>query len=466
MTDIRDYQGGRVFIIGIGGSSTSGLALLLKDRGYSVSGSNSYDSEIVQGLIEQGIPVTIVNDPEGIGACVEGSDFAVYTQAIPEDSDILAAVRKKGVPLLSRSELLGQLSRGFRRSVAVCGTHGKTTVTSMLAMIMIDAGVDPTVHIGGVLPPMGGSVRSGKSDVFLTEACEYKRSFLSLDVTDILLLNMDEDHLDYFRDMTDIESAFGEFLSKLPEDGWALGNGDDDRVKDLLERTDRTTATFGVSESCDYRMKNLTEDHRGFCRFDLYYNNEDLGHVEMAVPGVFNGKNAAAALACAHHMGLDMASALRTIGAFTGASRRFERTGTVKGIELFHDYGHNPVEMSHAVEIARKRCMGGRLWAVIQPHTYTRVESLFEDYLSCTREADVTLVTDIYGAREVDTRGVSSDMLVEGMKARGVNAILTPTFDDAARVILEDAKAGDLVITLGCGNIYLLNELLEEKGRS
>lgn len=466
MLDIYDRQRGKVFIIGIGGSSTSGLALLLKQMGYSVSGSNCYDCQIVQGLIEHGIPVAIENSPEGIKGCVEGSDLVVYTQTISENSDILAAVRETAIPVMSRSDLLGQLSQNFGRSIAVCGTHGKTTVTSMLAMIMIDTGKDPTIHIGGVLPSMGGSVRLGKSDIFLTEACEYKRSFLSLDVSDIILLNIDKDHLDYYRDIEDIEAAFGEFLARIPKDGWALGNGEDDRAKSLLERLDCRTATFGVSESCDYHMKNLTEDQRGFCRFDFCYKKENLGHVEMTVPGVFNAKNATAALACAHHMGLDMKSALRTIGNFTGASRRFEKTGTMRGIELFHDYGHNPVEMCNAIEIARKRCPNGRLWAVVQPHTYTRVETLFNDYLTCTGEADVTLVTDIYAAREDNTGGISSDMLVEGMKAKGINAILTPTFDDASREILKGAKAGDLVITLGCGNIYLLNELLQQKGTS
>ncbi len=333
-------------------------------------------------------------------------------------------------------------------------------------MILIDAGTDPTIHIGGVLPSMGGSVRLGKGDIFLTEACEYKRSFLSLNVSDIILLNIDENHLDYYKDIEDIESAFSEFLSRLPKDGWVLGNGEDDRARNLLERMDCRTATFGASESYDYHMKNTMEDQSGFCQFDFCYKKENLGHVEMAIPGAFNAKNAAAALACAHHIGLDMESALRTIGGFTGASRRFELTGTVRGIELFRDYGHNPVEIRNAIEIARKRCQNGRLWAVIQPHTYTRVESLFSGYLTCTREADITLVTDIYAAREDNTKGISSNMLVEGMKAEGINAILTPSFDDAAREILKGAKAGDLVITLGSGDIYLLNELLEQKWKS
>lgn len=455
--DIHDFRSGVIHFMGIGGCSMSGLALLLKDRGYSVTGTNSYESEYLSVLREQGIRVAVGNQVENLA----GTDLVVYTQAIREDDEYLLFLQDRGISIIPRSTLLGQLSEDFNRSIAVCGTHGKTTVTSMLAQILIETGADPTVHIGGVLPSIGGNVRSGRGEIFLTEACEYKRAFLALHVTDVILLNIDVDHLDYYRDIDEIESAFGEFLAKLPGNGWVLGKGDDERVVRRLCSLNCQTNTFGVSETCDYRMKNLTEDTHGYYQYDFCLKNETVGHVCMSVPGLFNAENAAAALAMSHHLGIDLHAAIEVIGRFTGAHRRFELTGTLNGAELFTDYGHNPTEMRNAVSIARKRCRRGKLWAVIQPHTFSRVKTLFQDYLTCTEEADVTLVTDICGAREDDPGDISSGMLVAEMKAHGVNAILTPTFEDAAQLLRTNIKEGDLVITLGCGDVYVLNKMLQ-----
>ena len=473
MTDIekriclRDLSAGRIHMIGVGGSSMSGLALLLKNQGYTVSGSSVGDSEYVSELLARGIEV-MMGDCAGH---VDGADLVVYSHAIQEDNVELMAARETGVPVMSRSQLLGQISEEFSRSISVCGTHGKTTVTSMLAQILIEAGADPTVHIGGILPSMGGNIRAGKSDLFLTEACEFQRSFLCLYASDIMLLNIDADHLDCYRDIDEIESTFGTFLEKLPADGWALGNGEDERVVRQFRDLKCRRATFGFTDSCDYRMENAAEDARGFFRFDFSYRQEKLGHVRMAIPGSFNAKNAAAALAEAHHLGIDMRSACKSIGNFTGAHRRFEQTGYLHGAEVFHDYGHNPTEMRNALSIARKRCDQGRLWAVMQPHTYSRVTALFQEYLCCTQTADITLVTDIYAAREVDSGDINSGILVEGMKAKGIKAIWTPCLEDAAAMLDRGVRTGDLVLTMGCGNIYLLNEMLrdlEEKpaGRS
>lgn len=455
---LRALKGGRIHMIGIGGCSMSGLALLLKSRNYTVSGSSMGDSEYVKELLARGIEV-MTGDCAGH---VDGANLVVYSHAIQEDNVELLAAKEKGIPVMSRSQLLGQISEEFSRSVSVCGTHGKTTVTSMLAQILIEAGADPTVHIGGVLPSMGGSVRAGESDVFLTEACEFQRSFLDLYASDIVLLNIDEDHLDCYRDIDEIESAFGAFLQKLPADGWALGNGEDERVVRQLQSLKCRSATFGFSAACDYRIENSAEDARGYFQFDFCHGREKLGHICMAVPGSFNAMNAAAALAEAHHLGIDMRSACRSIESFTGAHRRFERTGTLHGAELFHDYGHNPAEMRNALSIARKRCDHGRLWAVMQPHTYSRVKTLFQDYLSCTQAADITLVTDIYAAREADPGDIDSGMLAAGMNAKGINAVWTPRFEDAAALLRSSVRAGDLVLTMGCGNIYLLNDMLRE----
>lgn len=449
-------SGARIHLIGIGGSSMSGIALMLHKKGFRVSGSNSIDCETLRTLRSEGVPVTIGHRAEN----VEGAELVVYSMAISEDNIELQAAIERGIPTLERSELLGRISGEYGRSIAVCGTHGKTTVTAMLAQILTETKADPTVHIGGSLKAIGGSIRCGSSDLFVTEACEYRRNFMNLSPNAIVLLNIDEDHLDCYRDIDDIESSFAAFLIKLPKNGWALGSGEDSRVVRQLRQLSCPTYTFGMQAGCDYRAVDPEEDEQGYVQFDFCYREEKLGRVRMAIPGLFNAKNAAAALGAAHLLGTDMEAACEIMGHFTGAHRRFERTGTLNGAELFHDYGHHPAEMQNAVAIARKRCRNGRLWAVMQPHTFSRVKTLFQDYLSCTREADVTLVTDIYGDREPDPGDIDSGMLVEGMRRKGVNAIWTPSFEDAASAIKNGVRAGDLVITMGCGNIYLLNEML------
>lgn len=455
--DFRSFAGGRVHMIGIGGSSMSGIAVLLKNRGYTVTGSDRSDGESMRSLRTQGFRVTVGTSPDN----VEGVDLVVYSMVVSEDDIELKTARKKGIPTIERSVLLGQISDEFGTSIAVCGTHGKTTVTSMLAQILVETDMDPTVHIGGVLNAIGGSVRSGKSSLFLTEACEYRRSFMNIRANIGILLNIDADHLDYYRDIEEIETAFGDFLNKIPQDGWVLGNGDDKRAVRQLGRVRCSCETFGVSENCDYRMINVSEDGDGYVSFDMLHGNETLCSVRTGVPGMFNAFNALAALAAVHRLNVDMNAAAQIIQRFCGAHRRFELTGTYHGAELFHDYGHNPAEIKNAIHIARKRCKSGKLWAVIQPHTFSRVKTLFDDYLTCAEEADTVLVTEIFAARETDPGDISSEMLVESMKKQGVNAVFTRSFQEAAELLQSQLKKGDLVITLGCGNIYMLNEMME-----
>lgn len=448
----------KVFMLGIGGCSMSGLALLLKSRGFEVAGTNSIDTEYIPVLREHGIRVSVGSSCDELP---EGVELLVYSHAIPMEHALICAAKKRGIPVRSRSWLLGQLSEEYGRAVCVCGTHGKTTVTSMLAQILIETGRDPTVHIGGIFPMMGGNVRSGNSGLFLTEACEYQRSFLSLRPTGIVLMNIEADHLDYYRDLDEIEGAFGAFLQNLPPDGWAVGYGEDDRVLNRLRSLDCHTAAFGESGNCEYRMENVCEDPFGYYQFDFVHNSEKQGHVRMGIPGRFNAVNAMAALSAAQLLGIDVSAACEIVGRFRGAHRRFELTGTLNGAEVFHDYGHNPEEMKNAVSIARKRCRNGRLWAVMQPKNVDRVKTLFQDYLTCTAEADFTLVTDIYEEREMDADKIRSEKLVEGMREHHLRAYLTPKMQDAAAMIRDGVLPGDLVLTMGCGDIYLLNELLK-----
>lgn len=450
---IKDFQGKRIHMIGIGGSSMSGLAGMLMEKGYRVSGSDRSDGYLLGDVRARGAEVFIGQRAEN----VHGADLVVYTAAIAPDNPERAEADRLGIPSMERAYLLGQLMEGFPQAVGVCGAHGKTTATSMLSQMLVEAGLDPSVHIGGKLDAIGGSTRIGTGNAFLAEACEFRRSFLQMKPTMAVVLNIDADHLDCYKDIDEIEATFGQFLQLLPESGLAIGKGTDERILRQLSRLNCRTETFGLNDSCDWYPLNLQEDDRGYASYDLCFRGEVMGRVSMAVPGDFNVENGLAALAAAHALGADMASACRSLSSFTGAHRRFELTDVVDGAEVFHDYGHNPTEMRMAVSVARKRCKG-RLFAVMQPHTFSRVKALFDDYLTCTEEADVTVVTDICAAREVDPGDINSGMLVEGMRAHGINAVWTPTFDDAEAYLRANWRSGDLAITMGCGDINLLND--------
>ncbi len=447
-------------MIGIGGSSMSGLAGMLMEKGYKVTGSDQADGYLLQPLREKGATIYIGQKAEN----VEGADLVVYTAAIAETNPERAACAEKGIPTLERAWLLGQLMEGSEQSVGISGAHGKTSTTSMLSQILVEGGLDPSIHIGGQLDAIGGSTRIGRGGVFLAEACEFKRSFLKLRPTVAVILNIDADHLDCYKDIDEIEQTFGEYLDLLPENGLAIGNGDDPRVLRQLRQCGRRYETFGLEESCDWYPANLNRDDSGCASFDLAHEGGIVCHVDLDVPGDFNLYNALAALASANALGADMHKAAESLSTFRGAHRRFELTGLLNGCEMFHDYGHNPTEMRNAVSIARLRCKG-TLYAVMQPHTFSRVKTLFDDYLTCTEKADVTLVTDICAAREVDPGDINSGMLVEGMRAHGVNAVWTPSFDDTEKWLREHVGPGDLAITMGCGDINRLNDQIEKHER-
>ncbi|MBQ6564828.1 MAG: UDP-N-acetylmuramate--L-alanine ligase [Clostridiales bacterium] len=450
--DIHDYKGKRIHMVGIGGSSMSGLSEMLLSEGYQVSGSDRTDGYLMNDVREAGAQVFIGHKAEN----VHGADLVVYTAAIPADNPELREADRLGIPRMERAYLLGQLMKGYDWAVGICGAHGKTTTTSMLSQILVENGMDPSVHIGGKLDAIGGSTRIGHSDIFLAEACEFRRSFLQISPTMAIVLNIDADHLDCYRDLDEIEETFGLFLSKIPPEGIAIGNGADDRILRQFAKLNCRKYTFGLTDACDYHPGHYQEDEHGYASFDLMQGAVSLGHVIMQVPGTFNVENALASLAAAHLLGADMEKACASISAFHGAHRRFELTDTIDGVELFHDYGHNPAEMHNAVHVARKRS-NGRVIAVMQPHTFSRVRSLFQDYLTCTEEADITLVTDICAAREKDPGDLNSGMLVDGMKQHGLEAYWTPSFDDTEKWLREHWRKGDLVITMGCGDINLLN---------
>ena len=450
---IRDYTGGRIHLIGIGGSSMSGLAEMLIDQGYQVSGSDRSDTYLMNHVRAKGAEVHIGHRAEN----VHGADLVVFSAAISRENPEMKEADRLGIPTMERAYLLGQLMDEFPIPVAVSGTHGKTTVTSMISQILVENHMDPGIHIGGRLDAIGGSTRVGHGKVFVAEACEFNRSFLHMNPKIAVVLNIDEDHLDCYRDIDEIEDTFGRFMQLVPEDGIVIGNGEDERIRRRMSSLDCRCVFFGCAGGNDFYPDNPVEDDIGCFSYDFCRNGEKLAKVKLKVAGRFNLMNSLAAMSAAVCLGVPADQAAESLAGFEGAHRRFEKTDEIDGVEIFHDYGHNPTEMKNALSIARKRCKG-TLWAVMQPHTFSRVRTLFDQYLTCTSAADKTLVTDICAAREPDPGDLNSGMLVEGMRKNGIDAVWTPSFDDTERYLREHWKPGDLVLTMGCGDINLLNQ--------
>lgn len=454
---IREYQGQHVHMIGIGGSSMSGLAEMLKEKGYEVTGSDNTDSYATRKLREKGIPVHIGHDARHI----EGAVLVVYTAAISPSNVERAACERNGIPTLERAHLLGQLMEGYPKAIGICGAHGKTTTSSMLAQVLLETGQDPTVSIGGTLDALGGGVRIGTSGTFLAEACEFNASFLQLRPTIAVVLNIDEDHLDFYRDIDHITETFAEFLALLPPEGLCIGNGDDPRVAGLMRSLPQQAHSYGFGPQNHWQPADLSYDETGHASFAAMFNGQEIARVSLQVPGTFQVLNALACLAAAHAVGCDMRIAARALSGFAGVHRRFELTGTVQGVRLYHDYGHNPTEMRNALSVAVMQ-PHNRLWAVMQPHTYSRLKLLFDAYIHCCDAADEILITDIYAAREQDPGDIHSTMLVERIAETGKRVHYTPTFDDTEAYLRAHWAPGDLVLTLGCGNINLLNDQIVE----
>ena len=446
-------------MIGIGGSSMSGLAGMLQKAGVTVTGSDSAASYTTKMLTDQGITVHIGHHAEN----VHGADLVIYSAAISAENPERAEAARLGIPQMERATLLGQLMEGYAHAINVCGTHGKTTTTSMIAEALLDAGLDPTVHIGGQLDYIGGSTRVGSHETFVVEACEFNASFLQFHPTVAVVTNIEEDHLDFYKDLDDICHAFDRFFALLPENGVCVGNGDDPRVLAALARLKVKTVTYGMGAHNQWQPANLTYSETGCAGFDFAFEGKPLAHVQLQVPGEFNVMHALATMAACVEVGAQPEVVARSLAQFAAPHRRFEYTGTVCGVRLYTDYGHNPAEMRSALQNASRQ-PHNRLFAVMQPHTYSRVKTLFADYIHCCDLADELLITDIFAAREKDPGDIHATMLVDAIAATGQNVHYTPTFDDAEAYLRAHWQPGDLVITMSCGNIHLLNAQIQAHG--
>ena len=437
-----------IHLIGIGGCSMSGLAQILKAQGHVVSGSDREETQFTGHLRALGIPYNIGHT----GEYLKDADLVIYSAAIKAQNPERILAKSLAIPELERSVALGQLSARFADVVAIAGCHGKTTITSMLAAIFADDPRDPTIHVGGLVESLGGGVHVGKKEIFITEACEYVRSFLTLKPTVALINNIDNDHLDCYRDIDEIAATFRDFVELLPEDGLFLACTDDERVRALYETHLRNGRSYGLNAG-DYHAGEIRYDEAGSPSFTLIAFDKPVGRVTLHVPGTHNVINALAAYAVADAFHVDFASYERAICGFANTRRRFERMGERNGVVYYHDYAHHPGEIAATMEAA-SRVPHKQLYCVFQCNSYTRAKTLFCGDMRCLSGADTVLVPDIYPGREQDDGSVHARDMVAAINRSGGNAIYLGSFEAIRDYLDVNGQPGDLVITLGSGDVY------------
>ena len=454
-TKIQHYiaPGRRVHLSGIGGVSMSPLAEVLHSMGLLVQGSDMAESESVAHLRALGVPVTAGHCAEAI----EGAEFLVRSAAIRDDNPEIIAAREKGVPVFERAEAWGAMMQQYENAVCIAGTHGKTTTTSMTTHIFMAAGADPTVMIGGTLPMLHSGYRVGRGDTIILESCEYRNSFLYFFPTVAVVLNVEADHLDFFKDLDDIKASFRRFAQLVPEGGHIVANADDPGAMDALRGL--PLFTFGCGEGADCRAENLTWNY-GRPEFDVVVRGELYTHLALRVAGKHNLSNALAAASAAYVLGIPSRAARLGLEGFFGAGRRFEYKGACNGAKVYDDYAHHPAELHALLEMARS--LGyQRVICAFQPHTYTRTKALFHEFVAELRTADIAVLTDIYAAREKNTIGISSEDLVREIPG----ARYCPTLEETARTLQKLARPGDLILTVGAGDIFTAGETIVRQDR-
>ena len=454
-----------IHFIGIGGISMSALARLLASRGFTVSGSDWHESDLTKELEALGIRVAY---GQRSGNITKDIDLVVYTAAVHADNEEFCAAQAQGIPLMPRSVLLGQIMKQYPHSVGIAGTHGKTTTTSILSVLLLAAELDPTITVGGVLDIIGGNLRIGTSGYFVAEACEYTNTFLSLYPTDVIVLNVEEDHLDFFKDLDDIRSSFAKYVELVPADGTAYVNAEITDYDALFGNASCRVASYGIldrstslenpSSPYTYAAANVTYDNHGCGSFDFIAEGKFLGRVQMGLIGRHNVSNALPAIALALKYGVSMETVIEALPSFTGTRRRFEYKGTLGGITVYDDYAHHPTEIRATLSSAK--CGQKRTVTVFQPHTYTRTKALLPEFADALSLSDVVVLAKIYAARETDTLGVSSRTLADEIAKKGKEVYSFDTFDEIENFLLQFCTDGDLLITMGAGDIVNVGENL------
>lgn len=442
-----------VHFIGIGGVSMSAIAKVLLHNKIKVTGSDFALSASTEELISLGAEVVIGHSADNI----KNPDLVVYTAAISDDNPELVCAREKGIETISRAAMLGRIMKDYKKAISVAGTHGKTTTTSMMSYVLMKAELDPTVMVGGNLDILNGNFRMGESEYFLTESCEYCRSFLEFFPTVGIILNVEEDHLDYYKDLDDIKSAFSDFSKLIPSDGILVVCAEDPEAVECSESALCKVLSYGF-EKGDYLAKNITFDDFGYPSFDVFKNDEKLCSLTLNVVGRHNVLNATAVLVASLAMGIDIKHIKEGLESYKGTKRRFEKKGHCNGALIVDDYAHHPTEIKAAFDSVKK-IKHNTVWCIFQPHTYTRTKALFDDFVKILSRVDRVIITDIYAAREKDTGLVSSKDLADKIPG----SIYIKSFDEIASFMKENAQRGDIIITMGAGDVVKIGDMIKDK---
>ena len=445
-----------VHFIGIGGISMSGLAEILLDEGFTISGSDSKESDLTKHLEARGIQIFYGQKASNI---IPGIDLVVYTAAIHEDNPEFAEAKSKNLPMLSRAELLGQIMDNYENSIAVAGTHGKTTTTSMISQILLEAKTDPTITVGGILDAINGNLRVGNSEVFISEACEYTNSFLNFRPKYSIILNIEAEHLDFFKDINDIRASFRKYSANTLANGATIINGEIDNYEEIVDGLPQQIITYGLNSTYDYYAENITYDEKACAIFSAMHNGTKIMDVHLNVPGKHNVSNSLAAIALCQAMNIPTEAIISGLAKFGGANRRFQYKGEIDGVTIIDDYAHHPTEI-RATLTAAANYPHKRLVLVFQPHTYSRTKAFLNDFADVLSMADVVVLADIYAAREQNTYEISSKDILNLLKEKGTDAYYFPTFDEIEKFLLKNCINGDLLITMGAGNVVEIGENL------
>ena len=452
---LKKYK--NVHMIGIGGISMSGIAEILHNWGFNITGSDASSSENTQILFKKGIKVTIGHNLDD----VRNADIVVYSAAIKQDDpEILEAHRLK-IPTIERADFLGLITKCYKDTICISGTHGKTTTTSMISLCFIEALLDPSIQVGAYLKQIDGNYKVGNSEHFIIEACEYVESFLKFFPKAEIILNIDNDHLDYFKTFENIKNAFIKYVELLPEDGVLVLNGDDSNCLDLEQYSKAKTLTYGITnKNTNFFAVNIVFDNDGFAEFDVYHNDEYFDKIKLSVPGMHNVLNSLACIAICTEYGISKESIKSALKKFTGAHRRFEYKGKIDNkASVYDDYGHHPTEIiATAKSLMNKKY--NKSWVIFQPHTYSRTKTLLNDFAKALLNFDNIIILDIYAARERNTYNITSNDLVNKINSLEKKALYIPDFEECAKYVKEHVEQNDIVLTLGAGTVTNIGDML------
>lgn len=446
----------KIHMVGIGGVSMSGIAEILVNWGFTVTGSNNVENENTKKLEKSGIKIFIGHHAEN----VVGSDIVVHTAAVKEDNIELKAAHSLGIPTIERADFLGEITRCYKDTITIAGTHGKSTTTSMVSLCFLEAGKDPSIQVGADLSQINGNYKVGNSEHFIIESCEYVESFLKFSPKSEIILNIDNDHLDYFKTFENVKNAFIKYVKLLPDDGILVVNGDDTNCLSLPQYTNAKTYTYGITnKNVDFFAVNIVFDNDGFPEFDVYYNNKFYERIKLHVPGMHNVLNALGCIALCNAYNLSAQNIKNGLSKFTGIGRRFEYKGKVNGASVYDDYGHHPTEII-ATSKALINKKYNKSWIVFQPHTYSRTKLLMDDFAKALLNFDNIIVLDIYAAREKNTYNITSEDLVNKIHSLGKEALYIKDFDECVSYLKANVSENDIVLTQGAGTVTEIGKML------